>query len=244
MFTGFPEATTQFLLDLRFHNSTSWFNENKDRYLRDVQGPFYELIGELVPVMREIDPLTEVRPYKLLSRIRRDTRFSKDKSPYRDHHWIWFKRGGEDRWQSLGYWFEFGPQRVTWGMATWDENRPLMDRFRRELAADPKRYGGIIRSCSLPERHIELQGDFFRRLEVPPDVPADLGPWYRLRSMALVQTRPSLAETATREVLGHVIADYRAMAPVYHLLRGMQDELENERAEDETARAPEPHDEW
>ena len=40
MFTGFPEETVQFLLDLRFHNDTAWFNEHRDRYLRDVQAPF------------------------------------------------------------------------------------------------------------------------------------------------------------------------------------------------------------
>lgn len=228
MFTGFPEATTQFLLDLRFHNSTAWFNENKERYLRDVQAPFYAFIEDALPTLREIDPLVELRPYKLLSRIRRDTRFSRDKSPYRDHHWIWFKRAGEERWQSLAFWFEFGPQRLTWGLATWDENRPLMDRFRRELAADPGRYGGIIRSCSLPERHLQLQGDFFRRIEVPSGVAGDLEPWYRLRSMAIVQTRCDLRETAGREVLGHVLSDYRAMAPVYQLLRGMQDALEED----------------
>ena len=226
MFTGFPEETVQFLLDLRFHNDTAWFNEHRDRYLRDVQAPFYAFIEDAVPLMQRIDPLMEIRPYKLLSRIRRDTRFSKDKSPYRDHHWIWFKRGGEERWQSLGYWFEYGPQRVMWGMATWDENRPLMDRFRRELAADPKRLGDIIRSCSLPERHLQLQGDFFRRLEIPPGLPGDLEPWYRLRAPAILQTQPSLEETASRAVLGHVIADFRAMAPIYHMLRGMKDELE------------------
>ena len=243
MFTGFPEATNQFLLDLRFHNSTAWFNENKDRYLRDVQAPFYAFIADALPALREIDPLIEVRPHKLLSRIRRDTRFSKDKSPYRDHHWIWFKRGGEERWQSLGYWFEYGPGRLSWGMATWDENRPLMDRFRRELAADPKRYAGIIRSCGLPERHLALEGDFFRRIEVPPGITADLEPWYRLRSMAIVQKKPDLREAAGRGILGHVLADYKAMAPVWQMLRGMQDalEAESEPPPDPPAR---PGDEW
>ncbi len=243
MFTGFPEETAQFLLDLRFHNSTAWFNENKERYLRDVQAPFYAFIEDALPTLREIDPMVEVRPYKLLSRIRRDTRFSKDKSPYRDHHWIWFKRGGEERWGSLAYWFEFGPQRLSWGLATWDENRPLMDRFRRELAADPARYGGIIRSCGLPERHLQLEGSFFRRLEVPPGLPADLEPWYRLRSMAIQQTRPDLRETSGREILGHVLADYRAMGPVYRLLRGMQEALEAEAGAEEPAPARRK-DEW
>ena len=229
MFTGFPEETTQFLLDLRFHNSIAWFNENKERYLRDVQTPFYAFI---------------VRPYKLLSRIRRDTRFSKDKSPYRDHHWIWFKRGGEDRWQSLGFWFEFGPERLSWGLATWDENRPLMDRFRRELAADPGRYGSIIRSCGLAERHLQMDGTYFRRIDIPAAIPVDLEPWYRLRSLAIIQARASLSETASREVLGHVLADFKAMAPIYQLLRGMQDALESEALEDEKVNQSPRKDEW
>ena len=120
MFTGFPEETTQFLLDLRFDNSITWFNETKERYLRDVQAPFYAFIEDALPTLREIDPLVEVRPYKLLSRIRRDTRFSKDKSPYRDHHWIWFRPGCHDRRRPRGIGFEFGPERLWWWLGTWD----------------------------------------------------------------------------------------------------------------------------
>lgn len=241
MFTGFPEETTRFFLDLRFHNSTQWYNENKDRYIREVQTPFYALIADLAPLMQRIDPLMEIRPYKILSRIRRDTRFSRDKSPYRDHHWLWFKRAGEDRWQSLGYWFEFGPQRMMWGLATWDENRPLMDRFRRELAADPARYGGIIHSCGLSQRHLVMDSDSFRRIEIPPSVPPDLQPWYRIRSLGIIQTHAPLSESSGCELLGHVAADYEAMAPIYHMLRGMQDALQ-EKAPSETI--PKRQDEW
>lgn len=235
MFTGFPEETVQFLLDLRFHNDTAWFNKHRERYLRDVQAPFYAFIEDAVPLMQRIDPLMEIRPYKLLSRIRRDTRFSKDKSPYRDHHWIWFKRGGEDRWKSLGFWFEFGPQRLSWGLGSWDENRPLMDRFRREFAANPSRYAGIIRGCELAERHLHFTGDVFKRMDVSAGIPEDLQPWYRCRALSVIQTRPDLRETATRTVLAHVLADYEAMAPIYQMLRGMQDALEAEDPNNATA---------
>ena len=40
MFTGFPEATIQFFLDIRFHNSIDYFEENRARYERDVKAPF------------------------------------------------------------------------------------------------------------------------------------------------------------------------------------------------------------
>ena len=85
MFTGFTDETIQFFLDLKFHNSTEFFHSQHDRYLETVQSPFYEMIREMAPAMLKIDPEMEIRPFKCLSHIHRDTRFSRDKSPYRDH---------------------------------------------------------------------------------------------------------------------------------------------------------------
>ena len=50
MFIGFPEATIQFFLDIRFHNSIDYFEENRARYERDVKAPFEAFIQELAPI--------------------------------------------------------------------------------------------------------------------------------------------------------------------------------------------------
>ena len=84
MFQGFPRETIPFFLELRFHNDKSFMDANRERYIRDVREPFYDFILDLGQKMLFIDPDFEVRPHKCLSRINRDTRFSKDKSPYRD----------------------------------------------------------------------------------------------------------------------------------------------------------------
>ena len=97
MFTGFPEETMQFFLDIRFHNDKAYFAEHKARYERDVKAVFHAFIEDLAPEMQKIDPLMEIRPYKCLARIHRDTRFSKDKSPFRDHLWLCFRRAAEPR---------------------------------------------------------------------------------------------------------------------------------------------------
>ena len=112
MFTGFTDETVQFFLDLRFHNYTEYFHEQHERYVNVVQSPFYELIRDLSDAARKIDPVMEIRPHKCLSRIHRDTRFSKDKSPYRDHLWFLFRREGEPREKSLFFYGEFGPERL------------------------------------------------------------------------------------------------------------------------------------
>ena len=132
MFTGFTDDTIQFFLDLKFHNYTEWFHQNHDRYAESVQKPFYAFIEDLSPLMKEADPLMEIRPYKCLSHIHRDTRFSRDKSPYRDHLWLLFRRAAEPRDKSLFFFMEFGPGRLDWGMGFWGENREAMDKCSAE----------------------------------------------------------------------------------------------------------------
>ena len=69
MFTGFPEETIQFFLDIRFHNSISYFEENRERFRQDVQAPFYAFIEELAPAMRKIShtKATHQCRYRLLT---------------------------------------------------------------------------------------------------------------------------------------------------------------------------------
>ena len=228
MFTGFPVETEQYFLDIRFHNNAMYYHDNIDRYRKDVQAPFYALIEDLVPALLDIDPQMETRPYKILSRLRRDTRFTKDKTPYRDHLWTWFHRSGEPRENSLGFWFEYGPGRLMWGMGSWGDNRPLMDRMRREFVARPSYYMGLIRGCGLTQRHLILQADTWKRMEVPDCIPKELEPWYRIRGFSIMQTYPELKEASQRDLMLHIRSDYQAMAPIYRMLRGMQDALDAE----------------
>ena len=154
MFTGFTDETIQFFLDLKFHNSTEYFHQNHDRYLQVVQTPFYEMISDLSTAMLEIDPDMEIRPYKCLSRIHRDIRFTKDKSPYRDHMWFLFRRSGEPREKSLFYYFEMGPDRLDWGMGFWGENREVLDVFRKRILSATNECLHMVESLNLEKNHL------------------------------------------------------------------------------------------
>ena len=54
MFTGFPEETLQFFLDIRFHNDKAYFAEHKARYEKDVKAVFHAFIEELAPQMQKV----------------------------------------------------------------------------------------------------------------------------------------------------------------------------------------------
>ena len=226
MFNGFTDETVQFFLDLKFHNNADFFHSNHDRYVETVQTPFYEMIEALAPVMKQIDPMIEVRPHKCLSRIHRDTRFSKDKSPYRDHLWFLFKKAGEPREQSLLYYFEFGPDRLSWGLGTWGENRPLMDLFRNRMRMNPIGTLALIDDLDLPEHSMFLGGNYFKRIEIPDGIPQELRRWYAAREIYIGKYEPPYEWTFSPRILREVSGDFQRLAPLYRLLRGFADEAQ------------------
>ena len=188
-----------------------------DEYKKIVQEPFFALIDELGPAMRKIDPEMEIRPAKVLSRIYRDTRFSQDKAPYRDHHWIAFRPAGTERYGQPFYWFEFGPDRLSWGLGVWGENREAMNALRARILRDPEGVSGVLARC---EKHrFAIGGDTFRRLKIPPQVPEPLRTLYASRSLYIEHPNPRFEWAFSPDLPGRLVRDYRALEPAWRLLR-------------------------
>ncbi len=225
MFEGFTDETVQFLLDLKFHNNTTFFHEQHDRYVESVQKPFYEMIDDLADEMLKIDPMMETRPYKCLSRIHRDTRFSRDKSPYRDHHWFLFRRAAEPRDKCLFYYFEFGPDRLDWGMGIWGENRELMDQFRKRMRANPQGTLALLDDLDLPAHKLIPGGTTFKRMEIPAEIPERLRRWYTGKELYIGKYNPQWQWAFSDRLIREVRRDFRTLAPLYRMLRGFLDEI-------------------
>lgn len=223
MFSGFTEDTIRFFLDLKFHNYPEYFHQEHDRYVETVQSLFYDFIQALGPDMKTIDPRMEIRPNKCLSRIHRDTRFSRDKSPYRDHLWLLFRREAEPRDKSLMYYFELGPSRLSWGMGFWNENREAMDLFRRRMTANPDGTLGLLDDLALDRHGLILDGTIHRRISVPTVIPARLRPWYCMKEMYIHKLDPDYQMVFSDRILKEVRADFLSIAPLYRLLRGYCD---------------------
>src|SRR5512134_2052219 len=82
----FTPALFTFLEELRLHNDREWFERNRDRYLRDVRDPMLRFVVAVGPALKKVAPRLVADPRPVggsLFRIHRDTRFSKDKTPYK-----------------------------------------------------------------------------------------------------------------------------------------------------------------
>jgi uncharacterized protein (TIGR02453 family) len=93
----FTAETFKFFKDLSRHNKTVWMHANRERYESALVKPFRRLLEELSPTVLELDERfdTSGRTGANFSRINRDIRFAKDKTPYKTHMYLKFSAAAE-----------------------------------------------------------------------------------------------------------------------------------------------------
>ena len=134
------KETIEFLMENRVRNSRSWFLEHRAEYEKFVRRPLLELSERLAPAALGVDPQVAVSPVgRTISRINRDTRFSHDKSLYRDVMWCVFERRGEEGCPP-GLFFEFSPDGFRYGCGYYCVPIAYMDALRELVLRDEPSY--------------------------------------------------------------------------------------------------------
>src|SRR6202041_3599310 len=108
----FSEDALKFLRGLKRHNDREWFAERKAVYERELKAPMLALIGEVNEAMAEFAPMHVRPPQKIMMRIYRDIRFSKNKQPYKTHVSAWWVRDGLEKTSGGGFYFHVSPEEV------------------------------------------------------------------------------------------------------------------------------------
>lgn len=222
MFQGFSEDTIQFFLDIKFHNSAEFFHQNKPRYER-VKQEFASLIYALEESMSKVDEKFDFRPGKSLARLRRDVRFTKDKTPYRDHLWFLLRRAAEQREGAPMFWFELTLEKATFGVGVWGEYKPYYDMLRRELSANPKPLAKIVKP--IIKSGFTIYGERLKRIKIPPNIEGDMADIYRAKSLYI--TKGILPYTLVFEpkLTDYLLEEYQKLVPFYHYARTITDKV-------------------
>ncbi len=222
MFSGFSSKTSEFFLDIRFHNSKEFMDAHRDEYYQAVRAPFYALIEDLQDTMLQIDSDFETRPHKCLSRINRDVRFTKDKSPYRDHLWFAFRKEGVDKHGMPFYWFELSPDFTTWGLGIWGENKGFTEVLRRKLLAYPDDYTQLLNVAQASS--FILKGAEAKRLYIPPGVDEKVLPLYQKKEIYFEKDHPSFKLAMSKKLSPTLKKDFIKLKPLYYALKGCVEE--------------------
>jgi uncharacterized protein (TIGR02453 family) len=163
---SFGPELFSFLADLRANNDREWFAANKDRYERDLLEPALAFIEDFAPRLEKISPHFRADARASggsLFRIYRDTRFSKDKSPYKTNLGIHFRHERAKDAHAPGYYLHIGPGEVFAGGGIWHPNTAAATLIREAIVAEPERWRRATRG-GVFARRLELGGDSLKRV--------------------------------------------------------------------------------
>lgn len=164
-YVGFKPETVSFLKKLSVNNNREWFNANKSRYEEQVLDVALEFIQSMQ------DPLAEISPHFVaqatrtggsLMRVYRDTRFSKDKTPYKSNIGIQFRHEQAKDVHSPGYYVHVDPKQVFLGVGMWRPDSDPLRAIRQRIAAKPAEWKRTTGDAKF-RRHFELGGESLLR---------------------------------------------------------------------------------
>lgn len=216
-FNGLPAGLPAFLAQLAANNERAWFLDHKAEYQAMVQHPLRQLVAALAPAMLDIDAGFDTNPQgAAVSRIHRDIRFSRDKSPYRINQWICFKRPGEG-WQARpAYFLEIGPAGWRFGMGCYAAPPAATKELRAAILARPGRFLTALEQAR--DAGFGIEGDAYARPNLPNGLAPLLAEWISRKSAYMVANRPLEPLLFSPELVGELSARWRALAPLYGLL--------------------------
>ena len=139
----FQPAVFQFLEDLTRNNDREWFLENKSRYEAEVLEPAMAFIRAFQPRLKEISPFfvaSDKRVGGSLMRIYRDTRFSKDKTPYKTNVGIQFRHEFGKDVHAPGFYVHISPGDCLLGVGLWRPDSASLAQIRQAIVDGPVKW--------------------------------------------------------------------------------------------------------
>jgi uncharacterized protein (TIGR02453 family) len=228
-FTGFSPDAVDFLVELAQNNERAWFQPRKADFERLLREPMEALVAALAERLEARGIPLRADPRRSIFRIYRDTRFSKDKSPYKTHlaaNFPWIDPdGSEDRdgGHAGGGYFNLEPGNHYVGGGLYMASRERLTAFRQAIVDDPERVRAALEEPAFlaafgpVSTHDPLKRN-------PPGWPADHAMADLFRYRDIVFGRPMADTEVESPDLPDTLAEaYAAGLPVLRFLATLRD---------------------
>lgn len=171
----FHKELFTFLRQIRQHNERVWFDANKPLYETAVRMPAFAFINAMGPRLATVSPHFRAIAKKSggsLMRVYRDTRFSKDKTPYKTNVGIQFRHELGRDVHAPGYYVHLEPGRCFLGAGIWRPESKALRKIRDFIADNPGSWRKVVDDRKFKMRFV-LDGESLVRAPrgYPPDHP-------------------------------------------------------------------------
>jgi uncharacterized protein (TIGR02453 family) len=207
--TYFTPAVFTFLREVEENNNREWWEANKDRYIRTIREPAKEFIADFEPRLQAMsdhfvaDTRTNggslMRPY-------RDTRFSKDKTPYKTNVGIQFRHEMGKDVHAPGFYVHIEPGACFAGVGMWHPEAKVARQIREAVYDDPDRWKKATKYKSFTDVW-NLEVDESERLKrVPKEFDAEFPYTDDLRMKSFIAGHKMTQKTVTSADFDVVLA--------------------------------------
>src|SRR5215471_1590438 len=159
-FLGFAPDSFGFFRELAQNNNKAWFEQNRPRYDRHVVGAFRSLLAVLEPFLLKLNPQFETagKTNRNFSRINRDIRFSRDKTPYNSNYYLYVFDRRRDRQSDGRLYVGLSADCLTVGFATYaawgrGPGTALEAVFRRNFSKHRQPFHRLVESVVRKKRY-------------------------------------------------------------------------------------------
>jgi uncharacterized protein (TIGR02453 family) len=216
-FAGFPAEGMQFFRSLARNNRREWFQPRKQIYDEQLKAPMTDLVTALNAEMIRFAPNYVAEPAKAIYRLYRDTRFSKDKTPYKTHIAAIFPRRGLVKHEGAGLYFSVSAKEIEVAGGVYVPGPDALLAIRTHLADRHEEFTRVVETRKLRALMGNLHGEQLSR--VPKGFPCDHPAADLLRyKQWLFYVMLDGALATTPKLLGEIRKRFEAMMPFLNLL--------------------------
>lgn len=223
-FQGFDPNGFMLLELNKFNDSRDFYESVKEDIKKMVIVPMRNLASDLSEELYKIDRNMNLIPTKMVSRIRRDTRRSKNKEMYRSNVWCMFMRD-KNQFQNMPcMWFEFFPDGYSYGVGIFRADASFMQLFRDRIRQDQKAFKAAVKKAkktgAVPEI-ISYKKDKSGIEEIDKDIKM----YYNSKAFYFTCFNSDMSKLVDGTVYEELLSAIKAFAPLYKMLSSICDEM-------------------
>ena len=204
----------EYLKLLATNNNREWFNENKNLY-QEAHNHVLAFTDSLLQELSKHDKIETPSAKKALNRIYRDTRFSKDKTPYKQHWAASFMRAGFERRGS--FYFRFGTEEAFAAGGFWGPEPKDLLSIRKGISERYPEYLQIIESDDFKKHFGELKGEQLKTCPKGFDKEDKAIEHLRYKQFLLAEPIPSKI-LYSEDLIPTIVDSYKSMLPYFNLM--------------------------
>ena len=209
----FTKDFQQFFRDLENNNNRDWFNEHKKTFQEQVEKPWLNFIEAVIDQVSAIDPTIKMTAKEGVFRIYKDTRFSKDKTPYKTQMSAVVAEGGRKGKKAGGIYLEASADSMKIYSGFYMPDKADLQKVREAIASDLTGFAAILEEPDFKEKFGAIQGEKNKRLPTEFLEDAEKQPLIFNKSFYVFHELPA-EMLLSDDLLSIVTAYFRAAKPL------------------------------